>query len=42
MGYSLESLENFFCDIGEQKFRAKQLLSWIHKKGITNFNLMTD
>ncbi len=42
MGYSLESLENFFCDIGEKKFRAKQLLSWIHKKGITNFNLMTD
>ena len=42
MGYSLESLENFFCDIGEQKFRAKQLLSWIHKKGIINFNSMTD
>ena len=42
MGYSLESLENFFCGIGEQKFRAKQLLSWIHKKGIINFNSMTD
>ena len=42
MGCSLESLEVFFSNIGEPKFRAKQLLSWVHQKGIIDFNLMTD
>ena len=42
MGFSLESLESFFSDLGEPKFRAKQLLSWIHQRGVTKFDLMTD
>ena len=42
LGYSLDSLEDFFKDINEPKFRAKQLLKWIHQKGITNFDDMTD
>ena len=42
LGYSLDSLEDFFKDINEPKFRAKQLLKWIHQKGITNFDEMTD
>ena len=42
LGYSLDSLEDFFQDINEPKFRAKQLLKWIHQKGITNFDEMTD
>ena len=42
LGYSLESLEVFFNDIDEPKFRAKQLIKWVHQKGILDFSLMTD
>ena len=42
LGCSLESLESFFLEINEPKFRAKQLLKWIHQKGIIDFDLMTD
>ena len=36
------SLESFFLEINEPKFRAKQILKWIHQKGIIDFDLMTD
>ena len=42
LGSSLESLEAFFNDIGEPKFRAKQLIKWVHQKGILDFSQMTD
>lgn len=42
LGYSLESLEVFFNDIDEPKFRAKQLIKWVHQKGILDFRQMTD
>ena len=42
LGYSLGSLEDFFKKINEPKFRAKQLLKWIHQKGTLDFNEMTD
>ena len=42
LGYSLESLELFFSEINESKFRAKQLLKWVHQKGVLDFGLMTD
>ena len=42
LGYSLESLEVFFNDIDEPKFRAKQLIKWVHQKGILDFSQMTD
>jgi 23S rRNA (adenine2503-C2)-methyltransferase len=42
LGYSLKSLEFFFNDIDEPKFRAKQLIKWVHQKGILDFSQMTD
>ena len=42
LGYSLESLEVFFNDIDEPKFRAKQLIKWVHQKGILDFSQMTN
>jgi len=42
LGYSLDSLENFFIEIDESKFRAKQIFKWVHQKGILDFDLMTD
>ena len=42
LGYSLESLEAFFTNINEPKFRAKQLIKWIHQKGVLDSSQMTD
>ncbi len=38
---SLEQLENEIVNLGEKKFRAKQIFKWIHS-GIRDFNEMTD
>ena len=35
-------LAKFFADIGEKPFRARQLLKWIHARGVTDFEQMTD
>ncbi|MBR51822.1 MAG: 23S rRNA (adenine(2503)-C(2))-methyltransferase RlmN [Gammaproteobacteria bacterium] len=42
LGYSLESLQQFFERIEEPKYRAKQLFKWVHQKGVLKFDLMTD
>ena len=42
LGFSLESLEKYFLEIDESKFRAKQIFKWVHQKGVTDFSLMTD
>ncbi len=42
LGHSLESLESFFSEINHSKFRAKQLMIWVHQKGILDFDLMTN
>ena len=42
LGYSFDSLKFFFLELGEPEYRAKQLLNWIHQKGIIDFDLMTD
>jgi 23S rRNA (adenine2503-C2)-methyltransferase len=36
------AMEQFFTSIGEKPFRARQLMQWIHQRGITDFELMTD
>jgi len=38
---SLEEMGTFFADHGEAKYRAKQLLEWIWKKGCTDVDRMT-
>ncbi len=32
----------FFTEIGEKPFRARQLLQWIHQRGVSDFAQMTD
>ncbi len=36
------SMEHFFVSIGEKPFRAKQVMQWIHQRGMTNIQKMTD
>ncbi len=35
-------LEGFFVELGEKPFRSKQLLQWVHQRGVTDFAQMTD
>jgi 23S rRNA (adenine2503-C2)-methyltransferase len=37
-----DGMIRFFTSIGEKAFRAQQLLRWIHKNGVSDFDLMTD
>lgn len=40
--FSLESLQNFFEEKGEKKFRAKQVYEWLWKKSARSFDTMTN
>ena len=42
LNYDLESLAAFCEQVGEKRFRAVQLFRWIHQKGESDFNQMTD
>lgn len=42
LGLTLAQMEEFFLDIGEKKFRAQQVLKWIHHSGVTNIEEMTN
>ncbi|WP_250278295.1 23S rRNA (adenine(2503)-C(2))-methyltransferase RlmN [[Clostridium] colinum] len=39
---SLEELEQEIINIGEAKFRAKQIFEWLHKKNVFSFDEMTN
>jgi 23S rRNA (adenine2503-C2)-methyltransferase len=42
LGMSLRQLEQYFLDIGEKKFRAQQVLKWIHHAGVIDIGQMTN
>ena len=42
LGLSLRQMEQFFLEIGEKKFRAQQVLKWIHHAGETDIGQMTN
>ena len=35
-------LEQFVPGLGQQRYRARQLIKWLYQKGTTNFDAMTD
>jgi len=41
-GLSKSELSDFIYDLREKEYRAKQIWSWIYKKGVNDFNEMTD
>ncbi len=41
-GYTLNELKNELTRLGLEPYRAKQILSWIYKKFVTDFSQMTD
>lgn len=42
LGLSLSQMEQFFLDIGEKKFRAQQVLKWIHHAGVLDIAQMSN
>jgi 23S rRNA (adenine2503-C2)-methyltransferase len=42
LGFDLEGLAAFCEQLGEKRFRATQLFRWIHQKGASDFNQMSD
>ena len=42
MGLSLGQMEQFFLELGEKKFRAVQVLKWIHHAGVIDIEQMTN
>ena len=42
LDFDLEGLAVFCESLGEKRFRATQLFRWIHQKGATGFDQMTD
>lgn len=39
---ALDELEDLLVEMGEQKFRAKQIFQWLHEKRVCSFNEMTN
>jgi 23S rRNA (adenine2503-C2)-methyltransferase len=42
LGMPLAEMEQFFLGIGEKKFRAQQVLKWIHHAGVSDIDEMTN
>lgn len=42
LGLSPAKMETFFAELGEKKFRAQQMLKWIHQFGQSDFEAMTN
>lgn len=42
LGLSKSKMEAFFESIGEKKFRATQVIKWIHQNGVSSFDEMSN
>ncbi|WP_299591378.1 23S rRNA (adenine(2503)-C(2))-methyltransferase RlmN [uncultured Microbulbifer sp.] len=42
LGMSVDKLTDFFSGLGEKRFRAVQVLKWIHQSGVDDFEQMTN
>lgn len=42
LDYDADGLSQYFSSIGERPFRSSQILQWIHKSGVADFDEMTN
>ncbi len=42
LGLSETGLRQYFATLGEKPFRARQLMQWVHQRGVSDFDEMTD
>ena len=41
LDFTLEEMEEFISSLGKEKFRARQIMKWLHQKGAGSFDEMT-
>jgi 23S rRNA (adenine2503-C2)-methyltransferase len=41
LDFTLEEMEEFISFLGKEKFRARQIMKWLHQKGVASFDEMT-
>ncbi len=41
-GLPIEEIEAFIASLGKEKYRARQIMKWIHRSGALSFHEMTD
>ncbi len=42
LNFDAQQLSAWFADMGEKPFRARQVLRWVHKSGVADFDAMSD
>ena len=42
IGLAPDALAEFFEGLGEKRFRARQIMRWVYRRGVLDFNEMTD
>ncbi|KTD47950.1 Fe-S containing enzyme [Legionella quinlivanii] len=42
LNFNYQQMQNFFLELGEKKFRAQQVMQWIHQAGYHDFAQMTN
>lgn len=42
LGMSEKKLAAFFESLGEKRFRVKQVMQWVHQRGVVDFDAMSD
>lgn len=42
LNFSQDELKQYFIGLGEKPFRAAQIMKWVYKRGVTDFQKMTD
>ncbi|SUA36160.1 radical SAM enzyme, Cfr family [Neisseria zoodegmatis] len=42
LNFDLKGLTQYFAQMGEKPFRAKQVMRWMHQSGVSDFDEMTD
>jgi len=42
LGMTRAQLESYFDELGEKKFRAQQVMKWMHHQGVRDFQAMTN
>ncbi len=41
LDFTLEEMEEFISSLGKEKFRARQIMKWLHQSGSVSFEDMT-
>ena len=41
LDFTLEEMEEFISSSGKEKYRARQIMKWLHQSGVLSFEVKT-